>query len=122
MSNAWKMSLVLRSTFCVFAIPSVAYAGSQLGPIKYISADKTYGTGVVTIDNASDQPINKPSCASGSDKRWALNVGSNSAANQYIYSGALAAMASGWNVNIVGTGACSTVPWLEDIAYIEIRK
>lgn len=60
--------------------------------------------------------VNKPACASTTDKRWALNVGNNNAANQYIYSGILAAMASGWNVYIVGTNSCTTVSNLEDVA------
>lgn len=122
MSKSWKMSLTLQFLFGSFMMPSVAYAGRQSGTIKYISADRTYGTGVVTIDISFEQTTSKPPCASGGDKRWALNVGSNSAADQYIYSGALAAMASSWNVTVVGTGACSTVPYLEDIAYIEIKK
>lgn len=99
-----------------------ASAGRQVGSVVYTHADRTYGQGIVTFKLAGDAPTERPSCASAGDVRWILNVGSGSTMNQYIYSSLLSAMVGGWKVTIVGTGQCSTAPWLEDIAYIEVSK
>lgn len=101
---------------------SSASAGRLEGTVVYVSADRTYGPGTVTVALAAGDITDRPACASAIDKRFVLNVGSNNAANQYIYSALLSAMAAGWKVNVVGTGACQTVSYLEDIAYVEVRK
>ncbi len=52
----------------LLVIPDTALAGSQTGQVRYFSADRTFGAGVVTLDIASDQAVNKPACALGPTK------------------------------------------------------
>jgi hypothetical protein len=101
---------------------SPAMAGRQTGTLAYISADKTYNTGVVTFSVVGGASSDKPACAAGTDARWALNVGDNAPANQYIYSLIVSSMSSSFQISVTGTGKCTTVPYLEDVAYVEVRK
>ncbi|WP_152542093.1 hypothetical protein [Sphingomonas sp. RIT328] len=101
---------------------SPAMAGRQTGTLAYISADKTFGTGVVTFSVIGGASSDKPACAAGADARWALNVGDNAPANQYIYSLIVSSMSSTFQISVTGTGKCATVSNLEDVAYVEVRK
>lgn len=122
-SRRLRCSLKLFTTLLVASFAAApVLAGRQAGSVVYVSADRTFGKGVITFRLAGGAPTEKPSCASADDLRWALNVGSGSTADQYIYSSLLSAMAGGWKVTIVGTGQCSTASWLEDIAYVEVSK
>lgn len=117
----FKRTLQLAVLIAVgFASP--AMAGRQTGTMAYISADKTYNTGVVTFSVIGGASSDKPACAAGTDARWALNVGDNAPANQYIYSLIVSSMSSSFQISVTGTGKCTTVSWLEDVAYVEIRK
>lgn len=118
-----KCGLKLFTTLLAASLAAApALAGRQTGSVVSLTADRTFGKGVITFKLAGSAPTEKPSCASADDLRWVLNVGSGSTADQYIYSSLLSAMAGGWKVTIVGTGQCSTASWLEDIAYVEVSK
>ena len=123
MSRAAAVPTLLLTCLGALVAPVGAAAASrQDGTVAYVSADRTFGKGVVTAALTGAAATDRPSCASATDQRWALDISGVDHADQYIYSALLSAMGGGWRITVTGAGTCSTVPYLEDIAYVEVRR